>query len=170
MGNKKNHETKTTGETPVPVTPATDAAPAQPAKPRKPRASYRAKSMTLLKKWSVSLAKLAKKLDKLPEAVEIATIPTMAEDLLTLVAQIEALPEDWKPARSPRGALESLIVGDHVQVREKSAKNYDGLIAADATLMVTQLRASLIGLTLPDGSSTLLPRAHFKKVATAPEA
>lgn len=133
-------------------------------KPKKTRAPYRTRVISALEKGKKSLGRLGKLLARLPsENVQIDAVAAMVEDLTNLVAQVNSLPADWKPAKGTR-AGSSFEAGVIVRVREKSASTYDGIFGAETQLKVTAVRSKLLELELPSGAKMLLPKAHFKKL------
>lgn len=72
---------------------------------------------------------------------------------------LRALPADWQPTRGPSASL--LAAGCYVQVREKVAEKYDGLIPTGAKLAVVDVRKAIVGVKTPTGERVFVPRGHL---------
>jgi hypothetical protein len=145
-GKKKAAQAAQTGETKVKV-----------------KLSYRDKAVRDLQQMGVRLARLAKKLGKLPpELTVVSDVNVMVQAFEGLAEQVTALADDWKPGRAKRGSSLVINVGDVVRIREKSTKRYEDVFPAGTDLRVVDVRTALIGVMMEGGATIYVPRGHLE--------
>lgn len=140
----------------------------------KAKLSPRDKMLKDVRNMAKRVARLGKKLAKLPPELKFDTggestmtvsdgIAAMVEMFNALASDIDtALPVDWKPANGKRGRPGLVVgVGDNVQIREKSAAKYADLFPAGTCLVVTDVRAALVGVKAPSGVVMYIPKGHL---------
>ena len=127
----------------------------------KVKLSYRDKAERDLQQMGVRLARLAKKLRKLPhELTVVSDVNGMVQAFESFVEQVAALSDDWKPDRAKRGSSLVVNVGDVVRISAKNAKRYEDVFPAGTDLRVVDVRAALIGVMMDGGATVYVPRGH----------
>jgi hypothetical protein len=78
--------------------------------------------------------------------------------------QLDTRPDTWRPvkAKSAKKEKATLKVGSKVGVTGKASAAYEGIVAADDVLTVSELRGKWVIVTLPGGSSIPIRRGHLK--------
>jgi hypothetical protein len=128
----------------------------------KAKLSLRDRAVRDLEHFASRVTTFAKRFRRLPAEMQIKeTFENVSKTISACAVPVKALAADWTPVKGVGGGSSMLGIGDLVQLREKVAAKYDGLLPPATNLTVKDVRKAIVAVQTPDGARVFLPRGHL---------